>query len=231
MSRSLRPVEGGASRTPEDTARKAAIKKIHARARELDMDDEVRRDLQQRVTGVESCRDMTVGQLDAVLREMGARTSGPRAGGTPALPHARKIRALWLSLWQLGAVHDPSETALDAFVRRQTDVSSLRFLGGRDADVVIEALKDWCDREGFQVPADGLAARRALLWAQWQRLGRLGAVRLVEAEALECWLQHRVVPHRSSVGNLTRPQLDHGIRLLGEWIRRVAGKDARPTGG
>lgn len=202
---------------------KAAVKKVHARARELDMDDAVRRDLQRRVTGVESCAEMSLPQLDAVLREMQA--GGPPPHRRADSPHARKCRALWLSLWHLGALRDGSERALDAFVARQTGqtgVEALRFLGGRDADTVIEALKDWCKRIGFEVPAEAPAAKRALLWAQWQRLAALGAVGLAKPEALDAWLQWKVTPGRSAVSQLTGRQLDQAAALLGDWIRQVA---------
>src|SRR3546814_5673177 len=66
--------------------------------------------------------------------------------------HVGKIRALWWSLYWLGAIEDPKDRPLDAFVKRQTGMSSLRFLDHRKAASVIEALKSWAAREGVRWP-------------------------------------------------------------------------------
>ena len=59
---------------------------------------------------------------------------------------AKKIRALWLFLHELGAVNDPSKTALLTFVRRIGKVDSLEWLTGRKVDAVIESQKKWAMR-------------------------------------------------------------------------------------
>jgi phage gp16-like protein len=50
------------------------------------------------------------------------RASQPKKAGEPAAadhPFAAKARALWISLYHLGAIDNPSEQALEAFARRQ----------------------------------------------------------------------------------------------------------------
>jgi phage gp16-like protein len=51
----------------------------------------------------------------------------PKAGAKAAShPMARKARALWISLYYLGEVHNPSEQALEAFAQRQRAVTVWR---------------------------------------------------------------------------------------------------------
>ncbi len=61
-------------------------------------------------------------------------------------PEARKIRALWLFLHQLGAVKDPSEAALATYVKRVTKVDALQWTDGHQTEVLIETLKKWAMR-------------------------------------------------------------------------------------
>lgn len=61
-------------------------------------------------------------------------------------PQSRKIRALWLELHAAGKVRNPSESALAAFVKRQTGRDALQWLNGREASAVIEDMKKWLAR-------------------------------------------------------------------------------------
>jgi hypothetical protein len=58
-----------------------------------------------------------------------------------------KARKLWLQLYEQGAVRSPQWTALARFAKRMTGVGDLRRLTGRQAAIVIEALKQWLERE------------------------------------------------------------------------------------
>jgi hypothetical protein len=67
----------------------------------------------------------------------------------------------------LGAVERSDDTALDAFVERQTGKQRLLFLTAAESNSVTEALKAMCAREGFEVKGDpkegsGAAALRDL---------------------------------------------------------------------
>ena len=68
-----------------------------------------------------------------------------RAGTRPLAPgrQPRKMRALWLALYHLGEVRDPSEAALAAFAKRITGIDALQFLEPHEANAVIEGLKSW----------------------------------------------------------------------------------------
>lgn len=57
------------------------------------------------------------------------------------------MRALWLFLHELGAVRDPSEAALSAYVKRIASVDDVQWMrGGRRVETVIESLKKWAMR-------------------------------------------------------------------------------------
>lgn len=177
---------------------RALNRQIRAGCAQLGLDEAGRRELIERTVGKRSlgdCSDAEMAQVrDAVNKANPApgirrdRRRGPQRGGTRPLakaPQAAKARALWLALYHLGAVRDPAERALDAFVRRQTGIESLAWVGPDEANRAIEALKDWCARTGFdpanRVPemlpepgtpqsagAHGLKARLAA--ALWLRL-------------------------------------------------------------
>jgi len=59
---------------------------------------------------------------------------------------SKKIRALWLELYQAGVVRNPDESALAAYVKRQTGVAALQWLSTAQGSTVIEALKQWLQR-------------------------------------------------------------------------------------
>jgi phage gp16-like protein len=59
---------------------------------------------------------------------------------------SKMIRALWLELHERGAVRNPSESSLAAYVKRQTGVEALQWLNGEQSAKVIEALKQWVKR-------------------------------------------------------------------------------------
>ncbi|MBX9596068.1 MAG: regulatory protein GemA, partial [Roseomonas sp.] len=99
--------------------------------------------------------------------------------------YAPKFQAMWLALYNLGAVEDRTDSAMHAFLERQTSIPHTRFLQvAADAAVVIEPLKAWLIREGVVWPAADrdrlvhlMALKCAILRAQWLRCVDLGAVR------------------------------------------------------
>jgi hypothetical protein len=76
--------------------------------------------------------------------------------GLSALPRARgathpmaQSRALWISLYQLGVVHNAAEAALEAFAKRQLGCERLAWARQSDANRLIEALKSMGERAGW----------------------------------------------------------------------------------
>jgi len=133
------------------------IKIIHVAKRQLDMDDETYRTMLRRLTNRDSCSFLSMSQLEEVvdhLRGLGfaetpARKAKVKANPKPADdPQSRKIRSLWLTLRDMGAIKDSSEAALASFARRQTQVERLEWLNNYQAERVIESLKSWIKRLG-----------------------------------------------------------------------------------
>ena len=73
-------------------ARRAWIGRVHCAAHALGLDDETRRALQLRVTGVESCARMTVAQLKSVMEALYER-GAPRPVREGFTPKASADRA------------------------------------------------------------------------------------------------------------------------------------------
>lgn len=137
-----------------DAQRKAMICKIHVAKAQMRMGDDDYRSFLERVTGKTSSSLLSLAQLKRVLEElkdMGFRAKPARkAGGRPQAdgPQAKKIRALWITLHQMGQVSDPSEQALARFAEKMSGVSDLKWMWSKDADKVIKALRGWIERCG-----------------------------------------------------------------------------------
>lgn len=171
--------------------RNALIRLIHVAKRDRGLDEEIYRDILKRATGKTSCTDMSEPELDKALRAFKARGFAVKHSQPAPKPSRRPhrlregqralITALWIDLWQLGAVRDNSDAAMDSFVERQTGVAHAQWLSPAKANQVIEALKGWCEREGFVIPQAqpggdaGLEAKRALCIAIYQKLRMAGA--------------------------------------------------------
>ncbi len=226
-----------------DAQRRALMGVVHKAAKAIQMDDDDRRAMQIRITGKESLADMTLGQIGDVLDELRALgwVDGKRSKGRRRLashPEAGKIRALWLSLYHLGEVNDPTEDALASFVKRQTRLDDLEWVKQENAHRVIEALKSWCDRAGYYLPDaerkrkfnaarqqsgretadDGLCCKFVLIYRLWQLLADHGAFRHGHAARLDTWLMKGsgvVEPYY-----LTAREADERIERLGAWLRQ-----------
>lgn len=204
-------------------ARLKLIRAIRAACRRAGLDDDARRDMQaglveRGIIGHASMADMSLGDLGQLLDHLNQGWTGP--AGHRA--HIGKIRALWWSLYWLGALHDPKDTALDVFVQRQTGVSVLRFLDHRGASAVIEALKSWAAREGvaWTKGGDALSDRWAVFGELFRRLDRSVTRSSIEAAGLlledqSGWQRH---------------ELDAAIKALGKAFRRVTGARATRNG-
>ncbi|MCC3246171.1 regulatory protein GemA [Methylocystis sp. WRRC1] len=85
--------------------------------------------------------------IDMLKVLAGSHARVRRASDTASGPYAGKLRALWISAWNLGLVRSRDDKALIAFVERQTKLSHTRFLTEpADAMKAIEALKSMVSR-------------------------------------------------------------------------------------
>lgn len=162
----------------------SALAKIHVGKKQLGLDDDTYRDLLGRVTGKRSLRDMSDTEHGAVLEEMKRLGFRPVAKAKPAVkgalqldgPYVPKLRALWISGWNLGVVHDRTDEGLAAFVRRTTGLDHVNFAyDPADANKAIEGIKAWLAREaGVQWPGKAPLpneTRHAVIAAQIVLLG------------------------------------------------------------
>ncbi len=146
------------------------LAKIHIAKKQLGLDDDTYRAILARHgEGKTSSRDLTIAQMDAVLREFTGKGWSPKPpkskGATKRKlatgPEVEKIRALWLWMHQLGIVRDPSESALASYARRMAGIDDLHWADGARCYRLIETLKKWAQRE---LPAK-LTARLRLMQA------------------------------------------------------------------
>jgi len=141
---------------------RALQRKIFAGCRELGLDADARHDLQLAATGKESLSDMTEAELELVIDRLKQSGFNPasRGGKRKRAPRAdiRFCHVMWRLLHEAGAVRQPGAAGLNAFVRKRfektwgyvpVDIDAMtEWSEIRD---VVEALKDWCGREGIEL--------------------------------------------------------------------------------
>lgn len=133
--------------------KKRLIKLLHVGRRDLGMDEDTYRAMLASVSkdpARNSSADLTLNELDRALDRMKAAGFKVRTAKADRAQDkqgtSRKIRSLWLTLRDLGAINDASEKALATFVLNQTGVADLAWLDGEHAAKVIEGLKKWVKR-------------------------------------------------------------------------------------
>lgn len=161
--------------------RRAMTAKIHIAKKQLGLDEDDYRQILLDESGRTSSGDCTEAELERVLKRFEALGFKPlpKAGATGASrpaqhPVARKARALWISLYHLGAVESPSEKALESFAKRQLKCERLVWANQSQGYKLIEALKAMALRHGWpQTGPEGAALSscalheglcRAILW-------------------------------------------------------------------
>lgn len=155
--------------TAKQTAyRNRMITLIHVARRDLALEEGAYRAILKAQGSGESLSAMKIDDIKKVLNYLkgqGFKVRKAKADRKQAeTPTGLKVRALWLMLHELGAVKDPSEAALTAYVRRIAKVDDVKWMiGSRNvrtadeplfrgrAELVIETLKKWAMR---YLPAD-----------------------------------------------------------------------------
>lgn len=124
---------------------------IHVARKQLGLDDDVARDLYQRVTGKRSLRDCSTDEHQRIVEELRRQGFSKTAKGSRKRLEGRfaaKLQALWIAAFNLGIARNRDDAALIAFVKRQTGIDHVRFVrDAGDASKAIEALKAWMARE------------------------------------------------------------------------------------
>ena len=174
---------------PISAHRRSMIGKLHVAKAQLRMAEDDYRALLLRVTGKMSAADATDAGLSAALAEMqrlGFKPL-PSRGGRHRLRAdsklARKARALWISLHQLGVVRNPDDKALEAFGKRQLKVDKLQWADESQGYRLVEALKAMAEGAGWSQSLAGVAPEHraqvlkvSLVRAQIAKLQAAGAV-------------------------------------------------------
>lgn len=144
--------------------RRAMLAKIHVAKKTLQLDEDDYRQILLDETGRASAGDCTEAELERTLKRFQALGFKPlpKAGAQPGAsrpaqhPVARKARAMWISLYHLGAVESPNEKALESFAKRQLKCERLVWANQSDGYKLIEALKAMAERNGWaQTDANG----------------------------------------------------------------------------
>ena len=139
------------------------IAMVHVACRDLGISAEDRQDIQRRLTGKASLKDMTQAELTLVVDHMKDRGFKPTTNGggrRKAAPRKdlRYVHVLWRLLGEAGALTKPGRDGLNAFVRSRfegkwksvpIDIDSLRDPG--QINDVIRALRDMCARHDVEV--------------------------------------------------------------------------------
>lgn len=130
------------------------IQLLHVAKGQLMMGDGEYRALLANVScGKTSSTKLSVDELELALKAMKAqgfvvatKQKQPDLVVRDGSDQVKMIRGLWLELYGLGAVRNPSELALAAFVKRHTGVDYHGWLSIDNASKIIEHLKKWKQR-------------------------------------------------------------------------------------
>ncbi len=167
--------------------RRGLLARIHMARSKAGLDDDTYRDMLEAKTGLRSAKECSVHQLKVVIGHLEHRgfTMPQRAVSGPAKAVVKKVQALWVSGFNLGIIHDPSDAAMEAFIRRQTGIERASWLREADkASAVIGALRAWLARDGgvdWSTRGRGFTAHTNMpgfrvCQAQWRRLLTAGLV-------------------------------------------------------
>ncbi len=222
---------------PVDAYRRRLYGKIEVAKKALGLDDDAYRDIIARqFAGKTSRTQLGTAQLIELIEHFKSlgfkpKRKAPARAGRAQLADgdsARKIRALWISLYHLAVVSDPSERALAAFIKRQAGVDDARFLSDADAFKVIEGLKAWAERAAgvnwspYQIGYSGSQERPRcrVIEAQWRIINPDGY-----QSSLAWWAQRFV----GSTANMSHwhfsdKEADRAIEELGKQVREIKGR-------
>ena len=131
-------------------ARNSMIGKIHVARKQLNVIEDDYRQLMLDTTGqisLTTCSDAQLERLIGALKSKGFKPT--KVYRQADHPMARKARALWISLYHLNAVKNPSDKALEAFAKRQLGVKKLQWADQGEGYKLIEALKAMAERHGW----------------------------------------------------------------------------------
>ena len=174
---------------------------------------------------------------ESIVQPYAAESDASESNGAPlpSGPATRKLRALWHSAYHLGLIHDRSDEALGAWLRRLAHLDGNACAEPARLDRPIQALKAWLARGAgvdwrphVSLGQDGRVRetrrpRARVLEAQWRLLHRQGRVRIGSDAALGAYAARLVGLGRAdSHLALSNAQTDALIRHFGKCIRAAS---------
>lgn len=145
------------ARATFDPQRAREIAAIHAAAHALGMDTADKshssdyRTMLRVQGGKPSAADLSAQGRRKVLAYL-AKLQGKR----PSMTQQEFIAELWRRLGDAGALTDRSLLGLDAWIKGQVGVDSLRFIDTANGNRLVEALKDWLARATAKAGRQGV---------------------------------------------------------------------------
>ena len=153
--------------------RRAMEGKVHVAKKEMGIDEDTYRGMMMDVTGKASLTQLNDREVEQLVEHFKAKgwqakpKSPPKFAGSHSKgadhPTARKARALWISLYQLGAIENASERALETFVKRQMGIDRLAWANQGQMDKVIEGLIAIGRRHGWDAKQPNIKAIKVAL--------------------------------------------------------------------
>ncbi|MEM6859079.1 MAG: regulatory protein GemA, partial [Pseudomonadota bacterium] len=138
-----------------DQTRRIMIAKAHVAKKDLQLDeDDYRAIILDETKGQhDSTAHCDQAQLERIIKRFEARgwkSKPTRRSSKPAThPMAKKARAMWISLHQLGVVRSPKEKSLEAFAKGQLRCEKLAWAKQSHSGKLIEALKSMASEAGW----------------------------------------------------------------------------------
>lgn len=129
-------------------SRNPLLAQIHIAKKQLGLDDDLYRDVLERVTGARSSAGLSDAQRRVLIREF--RRMGWKGGSAGRkksdLPYVRKVFALWNELRREGIWRENDVSSLRRFVKKMTGCDDPEWLSWPQASIVIESLKKMKER-------------------------------------------------------------------------------------
>lgn len=202
------------------------VRALQATRRKAGIDDDTWRDRVRLVSGQDSTKGLTVDQAAALLRQLGG--PGPARRSAISGPYASLARALWISAWCLTVVDDRRDSALLAWVERQTGYRTLAWVRtAEDGTKVIEALKAWIQREASLDWRSAQNPKWVVLIAIFRRLETAGEWRFEPAINPRSQIGSWAAKQLPGVDLVSDDELDKAIQAAGKWLRKAMGRSTK----
>ncbi|MFC3442570.1 gp16 family protein [Sphingobium rhizovicinum] len=157
-----------AASAPTDKTRNILLAKVHLAKKQLGLDDGTYEGVLIQVAGTDSAKHCTIPELRKVVahfEDRGFVSIAKKPGQRPRADHAlaRKARVMWISLSHLCAVREEPDAAiradkgLETFAKRQLKCTRFQWADRNQGEKLVEALKKWAERHGWDQSAKGLA--------------------------------------------------------------------------